>query len=415
MRFSRFNNILMKNRINIYFVILISLAVAGCNTLYNYRMAPIEIMEPGKFYFSDDSRKIAVRYNNSNVSYNPEFATYFEGETIKNDTSNIDSIASEIYFHSFFETLTNLHFFDTILEIKPGNYSNVVFSAYIMPTDSSLTDSTRLNIEQQNNATTHLYQLLSSCPGRITTETSGKELDPQFGLYSKNELKEIADTTGADILISLDFFTSVDGTTAMIEFMQGFSSVYNLFLWNIYDLKRTEPHSYYSRVDTVSWSTYGNSAREIRNLLPPRKDAVLNAADISGAKFAEVLVPHWTKTERLYYYSGHQELKKTDAMIQSGNWMEAAKIWKANINNPNKSVAAKSMFNLGIACEIAGDLDAAIDWVVKSFYVFGNENEIHSINCTDYLSILGQRGLDIKKIKIQMNPGIPGVIQQKKE
>jgi hypothetical protein len=132
----------MKNRINIYFVILLSLAVAGCNTLYNYRMAPIEIMEPGKFYFSDDSRKIAVRYNNSNVSYNPEFATYFEGETIKNDTSNIDSIASEIYFHSFFEALTNLHFFDTIVEIKPGEYSNVAFSSLTLPADPGQTDST---------------------------------------------------------------------------------------------------------------------------------------------------------------------------------------------------------------------------------------------------------------------------------
>ena len=395
----------MKNRINIFSLIFITLMVAGCNTLYNYRMTPVEIMKPAKFYLPEDARKIAVRYNNSNVSFNPEYAPYFDGETIKKDTSNIDSIASEIYFHSFFEALTNLHFFDTIVEIKPGEYSNVAFSSLTLAGDTGHTDSTGLNMKMKNNVAVQLSQLLKKSPAPTAPENSVIKLDSIYGLYSENELKKIADSTGADLLLSLDFFTSVDGTTMIRDFMQGFSSVYNLFVWNFYDLKKAEPYFYYSRIDTVSWSAYGNTVREIRNFLPPRKDAVLNAADISGAKFAEMLVPHWTKTERLYYYSGHQELKKTDAMIQSGNWMEAAKIWKANINNPNKSVAAKSMFNLGLVCEIAGDLDAAIDWVVKSFYVFENENEIHSMNCTDYLSILGQRGLDIKKIEFQMNPG----------
>ncbi len=67
--------------------------------------------------------------------------------------------------------------------------------------------------------------------------------------------------------------------------------------------------------------------------------------------------------------------------------------------NKNKSIAAKSMYNMALACEMSGNMDAAIDWAEKSFYVFGTKNGIHSTNCSDYIRILGQRKLDIKKIE----------------
>ena len=140
--------------------------------------------------------------------------------------------------------------------------------------------------------------------------------------------------------------------------------------------------------------------------LPPRKDAVLNAADVMGIRLIEKLVPHWIQVQRLYYTSGHVELQKTEQMVKEGKWLEAAEIWKANINNPNKNIAAKSMYNLGVACEMQGDLDAAIDWIVKSFDVFGNKNEVHYLNCIDYINILGQRKLDLKIIEKQINSSL---------
>ena len=61
------------------------------------------------------------------------------------------------------------------------------------------------------------------------------------------------------------------------------------------------------------------------------------------------LTPRWEFVQRMYYRSGHVEMKKTEKMISEGKWLEAAAIWKANIDNKNKNIAAKSMFNLAPA------------------------------------------------------------------
>ncbi len=120
--------------------------------------------------------------------------------------------------------------------------------------------------------------------------------------------------------------------------------------------------------------------------------------------FAELLIPHWVEVQRMYYKSGQCRIKKAEELIKENDWIEAAEIWKKNVNNKNKSIAAKSMFNLALACEIEGDIDAAIDWAVKSFHVFERKNELNYYNCLDYIQILGQRKLDIKVINMQLYP-----------
>jgi len=60
------------------------------------------------------------------------------------------------------------------------------------------------------------------------------------------------------------------------------------------------------------------------------------------------------------------------------------------------------MFNLGLACEIEGDIDAAIDWVVKSYHMLESKYEVHDFHCTDYIKILSQRKLDVKILDQQL-------------
>jgi len=52
-----------------------------------------------------------------------------------------------------------------------------------------------------------------------------------------------------------------------------------------------------------------------------------------------------------------------------------------------------------LACEMNGEMDAAMDWAIKSFYVFGSKNQLHAFNCQEYIRILSQRKLDIQKIE----------------
>ena len=58
---------------------------------------------------------------------------------------------------------------------------------------------------------------------------------------------------------------------------------------------------------------------------------------------------------------------------------------------------------MGVACEMNDEMDAAIEWVVKSYYVFGEKNEIHADNCKEYIKILGYRKLDKNLINQQLS------------
>ena len=67
-----------------------------------------------------------------------------------------------------------------------------------------------------------------------------KVIDPKLGLYSKEELKNIADSTGAEALFSLDFFSSFDGIQFYKSNSLGVEYVYVMAFWNIYDLQKLE-------------------------------------------------------------------------------------------------------------------------------------------------------------------------------
>ncbi|TNF41241.1 MAG: hypothetical protein EP310_07615 [Bacteroidetes bacterium] len=390
--------------VNILYLLICFAFLQSCNTLYNTQTVKLEILVPGKVKMPADYKKAAIRYNNSNVSINPNFSFYFEDGNKINDTVNTDSIASKVYFESFAEHIKNQQFFDTIIEIEPFDYSNTRLSnlrVRLLNTGDSVNNATTLTI---NPEIQNLTKLISSFSYPDDDKPTIKFIDPDFGLYSREEIRQIADSTGADLLLSFDWFAAVDGIYSPKYLKQNYSRnaremVKIVVCWNFYDLNKKEFIFSRLKMDTVSWIGPAYNLREALKVLPNRLEAVYVAADIAGLEFAEFLVPHWIEVDRNYYKSGHGELKKTDDLIKQNRWMEAAEIWKKHTAHKNKSIAALSMFNLALACEMSGEMDAALDWVIKSFYVFQNSNEFHSENCKEYIRILGQRKLDIKNIE----------------
>jgi hypothetical protein len=371
-----FGNLLI---INLLFIL------SGCSSLYNVRAVDIEIFVPAQVYFPAEIKTLAVRYNNSNVAYNPLFAEYILNNSVFRDTKNSDSLASEIYYAQFLKTLKEQNFFDAVVEIEKGKYTDIYLSDTLVKNKSL-----RGNLNDFVGLIT-MYQAGSSKKRKVL------KIDPEFGLYSRDDLIRIADSTKADMLLSLDFFTVYD--THYGERVQTNSLSSNILIipyWNFIDLNKFQVSYYFDRIDTISWETGAKT--------PWRDKAISIAAEISGANFTKFLTPHWMGVQRIYYRSNHVELVKTDKLISEGKWLEAAKIWKANVDNPNQKIAAKSMFNMAVACEIEGRLDAALDWAIRSYHVFGSENEVHAYHCMDYIKILTQRNLDIKRIERQLNP-----------
>jgi len=392
---------------NLLLLITIIWGLQACNTLYSYSLIDIEVVEPGKLMLPEKYSAAAIRYNNVTDSYNSTNNTYYKDSRFLTGTINMDSIAAGIYFASVIENLNKQFYFDSITELESADYSEIYLSDSLVRLQES--DTTEPITKSVYYPVSMLTKIINETqPGR-TGKQILKLIDPEYGLYKPEELKEIADSTHADLLISLDYFTSVDAESSQkiaAGLYIGNIAVYGMGVWNFYNLKTGGPEFSYNHLDTLMWYAESQSPGYAEKELPPRKDAVLNAADVMGIRMAEKLIPHWIGVQRLYYTSGQAELKKTEPLVKDGKWIEAAEIWRANVNNKNKNIAAKSMYNLGVACEMQGDLEAAVDWIVKSYHVFGNKNEIHSMNCLDYLNILGQRRFDLKVIEKQVSSSL---------
>ncbi|MCE4564213.1 tetratricopeptide repeat protein [Maribellus sp. CM-23] len=391
-------------------ILMLSLFVTalleGCTTFYNVSLVKIEIIQPSEIILPSEYRKLAVRYNNTNIAFNPELINYNVLGKAMSDTTNLDSVASRIYYEYFLSELSNQDFLDTIIELRAADYSatsvkDTLSFSHVSEIDTSDYDS---YVGIVNSYV--LSQYFKMYPTATKNKTSEKILDTEFGLYTSDKLKEIADLTGADFFLSLDHFFTRNEIDTNEFFVEGYYKVTELAevnaLWSIYDLNKNLFHYQYLHKNPITWEGECIFLQNALNVVPPRRDAVLNSADISGTEFAHMLIPHWMEVQRMYYKSGHVDLKQTNELIKDGQWLEAAKHWKKNISNPNKRIAAKCMFNMGLVCEMQNDIEAAIDWVVQSYHVFKEKDEMHAYNCKSYLNILAARKLDFKILDKQM-------------
>ncbi|SHE67866.1 hypothetical protein SAMN05444274_10288 [Mariniphaga anaerophila] len=391
----------MKNSLKLAVLAFFGVFFSACNTLYSSKTTQLEIFVPAKIFFQEKYDTIAIRYNNINAGYNPNFAGYYQNNELVTDTKNTDSIASEIYYNSFLSSLKNSRFFDSIIEIERGNYSNVLFS------DSLLRAETDVPNDSLETSDTHLITApvanFWSLAGHFQPKKEHADIrtiDPELATYTKDELARMRDSIGAKMLLSLDYFATTENELAISnEEAIGVFDVFVVSYWNFFDLENLQLTYFYDRVDTITWDYVDGVV-----VHPPREEAIKEAAKIASNNFTNFITPHWVDVQRLYYISGQVELKQTNALVAEGKWLEAAEIWKRHVENPNKKIAAKCMFNMALACEMLNQLDAAVDWAVKSYYVFGQKNAVHEHNCKEYINILNQRKLDIKRIEHQYNP-----------
>ncbi len=390
----------------LFLSLFIPVLFQGCSTFYNVSLVKIEVIQPSEIVLPSEYRKLAVRYNNTNIAFNPELVNYNVLGKAVSDTSNLDSVASRIYYEYFLAALRDQDFLDTIIELRAADYSETSLKDTLSFSHASEIDTSDYDSYVGVVNSYVLSQYLKMYPTATKNKTSEKILDTEFGLYTADEVKAIADSTGADFLLSLDHFYTRNEIDTNEIFAERYYIATELAevnaLWNIYDLNKNLFHYHYLHKNPITWEGECIFLQNALNVVPPRRDAVLNSADISGTEFAHMLIPHWMEVQRMYYKSGHVDLKQTAELIKNGQWLEAAKHWKKNISNPNKRIAAKCMFNMALVCEMQNDIEAAIDWVVQSYHVFKEKDEMHAYNCKSYLNILAARKLDFKILDKQM-------------
>ncbi|WP_163323503.1 DUF6340 family protein [Draconibacterium mangrovi] len=392
----------MKNRAVFLLGVLTLFVLASCNTLYNTKTIDIEIVEPSTMTIAPKFKNIAIQYNNVNCSPNEYLNQYEEFGTQKTENENSDSIASHVYFENFISELNNQAFFDTVITLNERNYSTIRIVDTIDYTPYFREDSaTRVSMTAEQINVLNSGYFLQANTSSVRPKSDTLIIHPQFGLYRPDQLENIRNNTGTDLLLSLDYFGASDGRYYHRELEIGSEQAINWTQWSFYDLIDMKYLLAYSKLDTVKWMEYSPGIKNADDVLPPRTDAIYNAAEISAENFALTIVPHWVQVQRMYYSSGHVELQQADELIQNAQWLDVAELWRKQLYNKNKKIVAKCMYNLGLACEMGGDLEAALAWVVKSYHIFGPKNELHAENCMEYIRLLSTRQADMKLLEKQ--------------
>jgi hypothetical protein len=172
----------------------------------------------------------------------------------------------------------------------------------------------------------------------------------------------------------------------------------NNSLWKIYFPSKDTIVDDYLQKDTLYWDGHGNSEYEVYDQIPETKQAVLQSCYYAGIKYGERISQTWVNKKRYLITCENNDFKKALEMAKQNNWMIAIDIWKKFPYGKNKRLASYASYNLAVASEIMDNIDAALEWASKSYFI-KNRKEAFIEN---YIRILEERKIEKEIILNQL-------------
>ena len=166
--------------------------------------------------------------------------------------------------------------------------------------------------------------------------------------------------------------------------------------WRIYDVKNKKIIDENIFSEVKEFRAYGSSPANARMNLPSKRNAIKKSGLFAGEQYGFRISPIWIKVNRTYFTGKHDGLKLAKSYVKRGDWDAAIEIWKDLVNNTDEKVARRSAYNMAIASEIKGGLEAAIDWAEKA-------QKMGEKKAYVYINVLHRRKMDKEKLKEQLN------------
>lgn len=158
--------------------------------------------------------------------------------------------------------------------------------------------------------------------------------------------------------------------------------------------------------DTVYWESESYFRKKAISDLPKRDDALIDGALYVGKKAVDRFVPYWEKVDRYLFNSNNKYIKKGIDSVYVKNWQSAIGNWEIALNKSKSSLTqALAANNIAVAYEIIGDIDKAIEYATKSYYLMGKLTFINYDSfsrISQYINELTIRKSETEKLKIQL-------------
>lgn len=119
--------------------------------------------------------------------------------------------------------------------------------------------------------------------------------------------------------------------------------------------------------DTIYWESSEVNQLRLFGSLPSIKEAMINAGIKIALDVDAKISPAWISEKRGYYLF---DLKDDlgQQLINENKIEQAKAFWMEKAQSSKKKIRSRAEYNLAVASELAGDLDKAIEWGLKSFY-----------------------------------------------
>ena len=166
--------------------------------------------------------------------------------------------------------------------------------------------------------------------------------------------------------------------------------------WRIYDVNKELIIDENKFTEIKEFTAWGSSPEIAQLNLPSKRIAIKQSGIYAGEQYGFRISPIWVKVNRTYYIGKHEELKNARQYIKSGDWDTAIEIWMPLTDDEDVKLAGRSAFNMALASEIKGSLNAAIDWAKKA-------QKLGEKKAYNYINVLNRRKMDQEKLKQQLN------------
>lgn len=148
---------------------------------------------------------------------------------------------------------------------------------------------------------------------------------------------------------------------------------------------------------------YGNSVNpEFFGSNEKHKELLKNSSVFLGKAFGAELNPSWKKDERTYYRSKNKNMHKAEKYFQACDWLNAAEYYQIETRSKSRKIAAKAKYNMALASEMEGNIDASLGWLNLSFSSYWEGNNDHKFICQQYYNLLIIRKQEIERLEKQL-------------
>jgi len=165
--------------------------------------------------------------------------------------------------------------------------------------------------------------------------------------------------------------------------------------WRIYDVQNKIIVDENKFIEEKDFIAYGSSPELAVGNLPSKHYIVKESGIFAGRQYGFRISPMWVKVKRTYFTGKHDGLKLAKSHVKVGDWNAAIEIWKDLANNLDNKIARRSAYNMAIASEIKGGLDAAIEWANKA-------KKLGEKKALRYINVLHLRKRNEEKLKQQL-------------